>query len=62
MKDTNIAHHVDYPEVPNPTIAMLINFASRRLKLDRFINKRHMADIIQDPLLSQKFPQSQFRQ
>ncbi len=61
MDDTSIAQQVDYPEVSNLTIAMLFNFASRRLKFQGFTIKRYNTDIIQDTLLSQKSHQSQFR-
>jgi GxxExxY protein len=55
IDDTNLAQAMNYLEVYNLEIGLLINFGSRRLEFHRFTNKKYNPAIIHHPTQSQKF-------
>ena len=54
IDDTNLAQAMNYLEVYNLEIGMLINFGSKRMEFHRFTNKKYNPDIILHPISSQK--------
>jgi GxxExxY protein len=54
IDDTNLAQAMNYLEVYNLEIGLLINFGSRRLEFHRFTNKKYNPAIIHHPTQSQK--------
>lgn len=59
LDDANINQAMNYLEVYNLEIGLLINFGSKRLEFHRFTNKRYNPAIIQHPTLSHKSHKSQ---
>ena len=54
IDDTNLAQAMNYLEVYNLEIGLLINFGSKRLEFHRFTNKRYNPAIIHHPVQSKK--------
>jgi len=54
MDDTNLAQAMNYLEVYNLEIGLLINFGSKRLEFHRFTNKKYNPAVIHHPIQSKK--------
>jgi len=54
LDDTNLAQAMNYLEVYNLEIGLLINFGSKRMEFHRFTNKKYRADLIIHPIQSKK--------
>lgn len=54
IDDTNLAQAMNYLEVYNLEIGLLINFGSKRLEFHRLTNKRYNPAIIHHPVQSKK--------
>jgi GxxExxY protein len=54
MDDTNLAQAMNYLEVYNLEIGLLINFGSKRMEFHRFTIKRFNPAIINHPIQSRK--------
>jgi GxxExxY protein len=54
IDDTNIAQAMNYLEVYNLEIGLLINFGSKRLEFHRFTNKRYDPAILRHPIKSKQ--------
>ena len=50
LDDTNISQAMNYLEVYNLEIGMLINFGSKRLEYHRFTNKKYDPSVVRDPI------------
>jgi GxxExxY protein len=62
LEDVHIAQAMNYLEVYNLEIGLLINFGSKRLQFHRLTNKKYNPSIVQHPIQSNLSHSSQFRQ
>jgi GxxExxY protein len=62
LEDVHIAQAMNYLEVYNLEIGLLLNFGSKRLQFHRLTNKKYKPGIIQHPIQSNSSHISQFRQ
>jgi GxxExxY protein len=62
IEDVNLAQAINYLEVYNLEVGLLINFGSKRMEFHRFTNKKFNPDIINHPIQSHTSHLSQFRQ
>lgn len=54
IDDTNLAQAINYLEVYNLEIGLLINFGSKRMEFHRFTNKKYNPAVINHPMPSKK--------
>ena len=54
IDDTNLAQAMNYLEVYNLEIGLLINFGSKRLEFHRFTNKKYNPAIVHHPIQSKR--------
>jgi len=54
LEDVHISQAMNYLEVYNLEVGLLINFGAKRLEFHRFTNKKYNPSIIMNPIISQK--------